>query len=387
MGEVNLRFVHTGDLHIGKKVNELSMLEEQKHVLDQILNIAVENNAECILIAGDVYDKSVPGAEAVELFDDFLTRVSKSGISCVVISGNHDCAERIAFGAEIMSGRGIYMSKVYNGTVNKVEFEDKFGKINVYMLPFLRPANVRRFFENDEIAAGNYNEALACVLNSTEVDTSARNIILAHQFVTAGTQLPETCASEVFSVGGADNVDVSVFDKFDYAALGHIHRCQRIGRDTARYSGSPLKYSFSEVNHKKSVTIIDMQDKGKIEQWQVSLVPLHEMRELKGSIDDILSEDYIAEHEVDVHDYMHITLTDKFVTDAIGRVSAVYPNVMQLDFEDSCAANDIAAIVGGESKNELDIFSEFYKIQNDAELDESQKEIITDIINQCKGEY
>lgn len=381
-----MKFVHTGDLHIGKRVNEISMLRDQEYILDEIIKAAKNNSAECILISGDVYDKSVPSADAVRLFDSFLTSVSKNGMSCIVISGNHDCAERISFGAEIMSEQHIYMSKVYDGTINKVELTDNFGKINVYMMPFLRPSNVRCFFEDEEIAAANYNDAISCALKHTSVDTNERNILLAHQFVTSGLQTPETCDSEVFSVGGVDNIDASVFDKFDYVALGHIHRSQRIGRDTIRYCGSPLKYSFSEINHKKSVTLVNVKEKGCVETEQIPLIPLHEMSEIKGSIADILSVEYISEHKINTQDYMHVTLTDKSVTDAMSKVSSVYPNVMQLDFQNESTSSGINTLDKIGQKSEADIFSEFFKIQNDKELSENQKQIMVDIINQCKGE-
>ena len=239
-----MRFIHLSDLHIGKRVNEFPMLEDQEFILTKILNIIDEQKPDGVIIAGDVYDKSVPSAEAVELFDDFLVRLSKRDMKVFVISGNHDSAERIAFGGRLMDKSGIYMSPVYNGKIEPVALSDEFGDVNIYMLPFVKPSNVRRFFPESEITS--YTDAVKVAIDSMNIDTAKRNILITHQFVTGATRTE----SEDVSVGGTDNVDVSVFDSFDYVALGHIHRSQKCGSEYIRYSGTPLKYSFSEANDK-----------------------------------------------------------------------------------------------------------------------------------------
>ncbi|MBR4942213.1 MAG: exonuclease subunit SbcD, partial [Clostridia bacterium] len=253
-----MKFLHISDLHLGKRVNEFSMLEEQEEILKQLLGIIDAEEPDGILIAGDVYDKSVPSAEAVQLFDNFLADLARRRKQVFVISGNHDSPERIAFGSRIMSSGGIHLSPVYSGKVKPVTMEDEFGSVNVYMLPFIKPAHVRRFFEEEDIE--NYTDALQVAIKAMNLDLSARNVLVAHQFV-AGSSV---CDSEEISVGGTDNVSSAVFSDFDYVALGHIHGPQNCGSERIRYCGTPLKYSLSEAAHHKSATVVELKNKGEL---------------------------------------------------------------------------------------------------------------------------
>lgn len=370
-----MKLIHLSDLHLGKRVNEFSMLEDQEFILTKIINIIDGEKPDAVIIAGDVYDKSVPSAEAVQLFDDFLCRLAKRKLHVFVISGNHDSAERMAFGGRLMEMSGVHMSPVCNGTVKPISLEDEFGRVNFYMLPFVKPANVRRFFEDSEIES--YTDAVRATVESMNVNTAERNVIITHQFVTGA----ERSESEEISVGGSDNVDASVFDCFDYTALGHIHGPQNIGSERIRYCGTPLKYSFSEAKHKKSVTVVELREKGSLEVRTVALEPKRDMREIKGTYAEItLKENYI---NTDTDDYMHITLTDEDdIPDAIGKLRVIYPNLMKLDYDNNrtrtCAKLDIIENI--ELRSPLDLFSEFYENQNNQPMTDGQSEFMESLI-------
>ncbi len=372
-----MKFIHLSDLHIGKRVNEFSMLEDQKYILKVILGIIDEEKPDAVLIAGDVYDKSIPTAEAVQLLDDFLCRLAERKLKTYIISGNHDSAERLAFGGRLMDMSGIHLSPVYDGTVKPHTVNDACGKVNIYMLPFLKPANVRRFFPDSKIES--YTDAIQVVVDHMNVNEDERNIIMTHQFITGASR----SESEEVSVGGSDNVDVSVFDAFDYVALGHIHGPQKIKRETVRYCGTPLKYSFSEVNHKKTVTIVEMEEKEKVEIRTVPLIPLHDMREIKGKYEDIvLKENYDG---TNTDDYMHITLTDEEeIPDVIGRLRVIYPNIMKLDYDNKRTRNQqtLGMAENVETKSPLDLFAEFYEAQNSQPMSENQMEFIQNLISE-----
>lgn len=371
-----MKFVHLSDLHIGKRVNEYSMLEDQEYILTKIINIIDEEKPEGVIIAGDVYDKSVPSAEAVALFDDFLVRLSKRNLSVFVISGNHDSAERIAFGGRLMTGSGIYMSPVYDGDVKPVTLEDEYGKINVWMLPFVKPAHIRRFNEDKEI--GSYTDAVRVAIESLDINSAERNIMITHQFVTGA----DRTESEEISVGGTDNVDVSVFDIFDYTALGHIHRPQNCKSEKVRYCGTPLKYSFSEANDKKSVTVIELGEKGKLDIKTVPLLPMRDMVEIKGKYDEIMLRDFY-ENTTYREDYTHITLTDEEdIPDAIGKLRVVYHNLMKLDY-DNMRTRSMNCIYGAEDveeKSHFELFAEFFEQQNNQPMTEEQSEFVKNLI-------
>ena len=370
-----MKFLHLSDLHIGKRVNEFSMLEDQEYILTKIINIIDNEKPDAVIIAGDVYDKSVPSAEAVQLFDDFLCRLAKRKLQVFVISGNHDSAERMAFGGRLMDISGVHMSPVYNGKVEAISLDDEFGRVNFFMLPFVKPANVRRFFEDAQIES--YTDAVRVAVENMKINADERNVIVTHQFVTGA----EKCESEEISVGGSDNVDASVFDCFDYVALGHIHGPQNIGSERVRYCGTPLKYSFSEAKHKKSVTVVEMGAKDSLEIRTIALEPKRDMREIKGTYAEItLKDNYI---NTNTDDYMHITLTDEEdIPDAIGKLRVIYPNLMKLDYDNkrtrSSAKLDIIQNI--EQRSPLDLFAEFYENQNNQPMTDVQTEFVRTLI-------
>ena len=374
-----MKFIHLSDLHLGKRVNEFSMLEDQEYILTKIINIIDKQKPNGIIIAGDVYDKSVPSAEAVELFDDFLVRLSKRDLKVFVISGNHDSAERFAFGGRLMDKSGIFMSPVYNGEVEPIVLSDEFGEINVYMLPFVKPSNVRRFFPDSEILS--YTDAVKVAVDAMNIDPSKRNILITHQFVTGA----ERTESEDVSVGGTDNVDASVFSGFDYVALGHIHRGQKCGGgDFIRYSGTPLKYSFSEANDKKSVTVVDIKAKGDVSLEYVPLVPKRDMVEIKGTYEELTLKSF-WENTTYHEDYMHITLTDEEdIPDVLTKLRVIYKNIMKLDYDNkrTRTMNEISGVGNVKEKSAYEHFNDFYELQNGQPLTEEQSAFLNDIITQ-----
>ena len=272
-----MKLIHLSDLHLGKRLKEYSLLEDQAYILKRILQIIDDEAPDGVMIAGDVYDKSSPSAEAVSLFDDFLSRLAKRRLKVFVISGNHDSPERIAFGGRIMGEQGVYLSPVYDGEIKPITLHDDYGPVHLYLLPFIKPQHVRRFHEDRENMS--YTEALQCVIDDMQVNAAERNVLITHQFVTGAAR----SESEEISVGGSDNVDASVFAPFDYVALGHIHSPQTCGSPTIRYCGTPLKYSFSEAKDKKSVTVVELRQKGEVEVRAVELLPKRDMVELKGT--------------------------------------------------------------------------------------------------------
>lgn len=372
-----MKFMHISDLHIGKRINGYSMLEDQEYILDKIIEIADSENIDSMLIAGDVYDKSVPSAEAVQLFDDFLFEFLKRNIKVFVISGNHDSAERIAFGSRIMNRGGIYMSPVYEGELSPVTLKDEFGKVNIWMLPFIKPANVRRFFENVDISS--YTDALKTVIDSMNIDKSERNILITHQFVTGA----QRCESEEISVGGTDNVDASVFFDFDYTALGHIHRAQNCKTDNIRYCGTPLKYSFSEAKDIKSVTVAEIKEKGSLYVNTFPLIPMRDMVEIKGKYEDIMFKGFYKDTTYQ-NDYIHITLTDEDdIPDAISKLRTVYHNLMKLSYDNirTRSSNIIDSDTEVQEKSPLELFSDFYILQNNLPMNDKQKVFVKNLID------
>lgn len=370
-----MKFIHLSDLHIGKRVNEFPMLEDQEYILFKILHIIDEEKAEGILIAGDIYDKSVPSAEAVRLFDDFLTKLADRDLPVFIISGNHDSPERIAFGCRLLSSRKIYMSPVFEGKIEPVILSDDHGEICVYMIPFVKPAHVKRYYPDAE--SETYNDALKTVTGGIAVDREKRNILMAHQFITGA----ERCESEDISIGGLDNVDASVFDAFDYTALGHIHGPQHIRSERIRYCGTPLKYSFSEVSHRKSVTVAEFGPKGNVEIHTVPLIPKREMREIKGAYGEICALRNYKDTNTD--DYLHITLTDEEdIYDAIGKLRSIYPNIMKLDYDNRRTRSNqtVSGSENTEQKTPLELFEEFYALQNNTEMSGEQRLFSSELI-------
>ena len=371
-----MKIMHLSDLHIGKKVNGFSMIEDQCYILDEILKVVAEQKPDCILIAGDVYDKSIPSTEATEILDDFLFNLSRLNTHVFVISGNHDSPERLAFGNRLIEASGIHLSPVYNGEVKPFTFNDEYGLFNVYMLPFVKPVNVRRFFEDKQI--DTYTDAVAACIEQMNVDTSARNIIVTHQFVTGATRSD----SEELSVGGSDNVDASVFADFDYVALGHIHGPQNISSDKIRYCGSPLKYSFSESNQTKSITMVDIKEKGNIQVSTIPLIPPRDMVELRGTYNELTSKKFY-ENTTYTTDYVHITLTDEDdVPSALEKLRTIYRNLMKLDYDNTRTRHNavVDAVENVERKSPLQMFSELFEIQNGTNMTEEQTDYVANLI-------
>ena len=314
-----MKLIHLSDLHLGKRVNDFSMLEDQQYILAEILQIIDREKPDGVLIAGDIYDKSVPSAEAVALLDDFLVRLSKRELRIFVISGNHDSPERMAFGGRLMERSGVHLAPVYDGKVEPVVLTDQYGPVKLYLLPFVKPSHVRRCFPEREIAT--YTDAVSAAIEAMEADTAVRNVLVTHQFVTGAAR----CDSEELSVGGTDNVDAAVFDPFDYVALGHIHGPQQVGRETVRYCGTPLKYSFSEAGHKKSVTVVELGAKGAVTIRTIPLKPLRDLVELRGTYEELTLRAFY-EGTSYPRDYIHIILTDEDdIPDAVGKLRIIYP--------------------------------------------------------------
>lgn len=371
-----MKIMHLSDLHIGKKVNEYSMLQDQIYILKEILRIIDNEKVETVIIAGDVYDRSLPPNEALELFDEFLYQLSSRNVNVFVISGNHDSPERISYGGRMMTENKIFLSPVYDGNVKPITLNDDYGEVNFYLLPFVRPADIRRYFPDENIE--NYTDAVKVAIDNMNVDFNERNILVTHQFVT-GAELSE---SEDIIVGGTDNVSGEVFDGFDYVALGHIHREQTVGKDNIRYCGTPLKYSFSEAKHIKSVTILDFNDKGNIEYSKIPLTPFRDMREIRGTYYELtLKSNY---ENTNTDDYLHITLTDEEdIPDAIGKLRSIYPNIMKLDYDNlrTRGSGTVDAIENIESKSPFELFADLFKQQNNQDMSKEQEEIMRNLID------
>ena len=373
-----MKLLHLSDLHLGKRLNEYSMLEDQEYILKKIINVIDVEKPVAVIIAGDIYDKSIPSAEAVKLFDDFLVSLAKRKLEVFVISGNHDSAERIAFGSRIMDASGIHLSPVYDGKVMPITLSDEFGDVVFYMLPFVKPANVRRFYEDEEIIS--YTDAIQCAVSHMSIDSEKRNVLVTHQFVT-GARRSE---SEDISVGGTDNVDATVFESFDYVALGHLHSPQNCSSEKIRYCGTPLKYSFSEAKDQKSVTIVELGAKGSLSVRETTLVPMRDMVEIKGKYNDIMQKSYY-ENTSYQNDYTHVTLTDEEdIVDAIGKIRTVYHNLMKLDYDNKRTRNtsQIDGATDVETKSPLELFSDLYELQNNQPMSDEQKAFVSDLIEQ-----
>lgn len=374
-----MKFLHISDLHIGKRVNEFSMIEDQKYILSRIIEIADEERSDGVLIAGDVYDKPVPSAEAVQLFDWFLTELAGRRKKVFIISGNHDSPERIAFGAQLMSGRDVYVSPVYDGNAARITLHDEYGELFVYLLPFIKPAVVRHALEEEqgENLPESYHDAVKLSVERMGVDAGARNILVAHQFVTGAGR----CDSETVSVGGIDNVDAEIFDLFDYTALGHIHSPQSIKQEKVRYCGTPLKYSFSEADQEKSVSVVELKEKGNVKLHTVSLLPLHDLQKIRGTYLEVSARSFYE--NINTEDYMQITLTDEEdVPDSLLKLRIIYPNLMQLLYDNSRTRQNrqIEAAAEIEQKSELELFEEFYELQNNQPMCEEQIEFVRQLI-------
>lgn len=380
----DMKLAHLSDLHLGKRLNEFSLLEDQRYILGQILNRLEEQAVDGVILAGDLYDKSVPSAEAVRLFDWFLTRLAEKGLPVYAISGNHDSMERIAFGAELMDRHEVYFNPIYDGSIKTVEKEDEFGRIQIHLLPFLKPAMVRQMFPEERIES--YEDAIRVALahgcageEPLLTDASVRHILVAHQFVTGAS----CCDSEELYVGGLDQISADLFEGFDYVALGHIHSPQRIGRETVRYSGTPLKYSFSEANQTKSVPIVELKEKGNVEITFVELTPLRDLRTIRGTYLEVTNREFYQ--QFNPNDYVHITLTDEEdILEGMAKLRTIYPNLMSLSYDNrrTRVQQRIEGARPEEQKTSFELMSDFFLLQNNQEMNEAQKECLMALLEE-----
>ncbi len=373
-----MKFLHTSDLHIGLKLYDYSLYEDQKHILKQIVDIAVKENVDVILLAGDIYDKSVASEEAVSLLDEFISDIYSKGIKVCAISGNHDSADRISFGGRIMDSAGVHFSHTYDGTIKKVVLSDKFGDVNIYLFPFIKPTNVRARYPESEI--NNYTDAVSVALQNTDVDFSQRNILLCHQYVTGSVK----CDSENVTIGGLDNVDADVFEGFDYVALGHIHSPQIIGgNEHIRYSGTPLKYSVSEIRQTKSVTIGEISEKGNLSLNKIELTPLRDVITIKGKLSQILDREFYENINRDC--YVNIILTDEEENySAISEIRKVYPRFLKISYDNTRVNtySEVELFSESSSKTPLELISELYLTQNGMDMTPKQQEALSAMIEE-----
>lgn len=373
-----MKLVHLSDLHIGKRLHEYSLIEDQRYILDCILNIIEDENADGVIIAGDVYDKSVPSEEAVALFDNFLVRLAENKRQTFIISGNHDSAERLSFAGRIIDEAGIHIAEVYSGKTNAYILTDEFGEVCIYMLPFIKPAVVRRFFQDVEISS--YTDGIDVAVKNMDIDKRKRNVLVTHQFVTGALRSD----SEDISVGGTDNVDARVFDGFDYVALGHIHKPQNVGGESIRYCGTPLKYSLSEAKDKKSVTIIELEEKGNMTVRTIPLCPMRDVVELKGTYLELTDKSFYDGSTYD-SDYVYITLTDENdIVDAAARLSVIYKNLLGIRYDNTRTRKntEIKTDALADVKSPLELFSEFYELRNNIPMNNEQTEYLKELIEE-----
>lgn len=372
-----MKILHLADLHLGKRVNEFSMLEDQRYILNQILDIVEEEAVEVVMICGDVYDKGIPPVDAIELLDDFLWKLAEKDCRTLMISGNHDSGDRLGFGKHLFQNSNLFIASQFSGEIEKITIPCGNLPVNFYMLPFVKPVIVNQSLG---IHTQSYQECLRYLIEHTKIDPEEMNLLMAHQFVTAGKENPELSDSETSSLGGIDNVDYRIFDPFDYVALGHIHKPQVMGRPQVRYSGSILKYSFSEIRKEKEVVLLHIEENKKMEMSFRKLKPLRDMREIKGTIRQLMEGEIRLGNQ---EDYMQVTLTDEEeILDAIGKVRTVFPNVMQICLENRRYARQQQIRAEEQDilhQDPLQLFAEFYKMQNNIELEEEEAEKIKTI--------
>ncbi len=376
-----MKLFHLSDLHIGKRVNEFSMIEDQKYILTQILYAADQEKPDGILISGDVYDRTIPTAEAVQVFDAFLTRLSEQKIPAFIISGNHDSAERLAFGSSLMGKSGIYFSKVYDRTVEKIPIQDAYGTVWIYLLPFLRPSTIRHALPERAEEVQSAADAVRIALEQTKIDEKERNVLLAHQFVTGAKR----CDAEELQVGDVDQIPAELFASFEYVALGHIHSPQKVGRETVRYCGAPLKYSFSEAGQEKSITVVELKEKGSVDLRTIPLKPLHDLRKIRGTYLEVTAKSFYENR--DCEDYLQVTLTDEEdVPDGMAKLRTIYPNLMRLEYDNKRTRSnaEVRAAERVEEKSELELFQEFYELQNNQSMTEVQEQFVEELLRGMK---
>ena len=369
-----MKILHLADLHIGKKVNNFCMLEEQKHVLLQALELIKIQNIKAILIAGDVFDKPVPSIASLELFQWFLGELNKLTVKTLIVSGNHDNMDRLAYLSSLLEKSHVFISKSFDGNIQFVQLD---GNINVYLMPYLYPALVRKYYPNSPIK--NYNDAIKLVVDDIKLDNTKTNILLAHQFV-VGSKPPEISESEQKSVGGIDEINYKIFDKFDYVALGHLHCPQKCGNEKIQYAGSILKYSFSEINQNKKFVVLNV-DKNILEFEYYPIRFLHEMKQYSGFIDEFLNKDFYS--KINTDDYIHFILKDEYVLEAKKKLSLIFPNIMLLEFDNAFTRNTNAINCANLAvkKSIFEHFCDFYEMQTNSKLDSNKEKIVVNILN------
>ncbi len=372
-----MRLLHISDLHLGKRLNEFSLYEDQLYILDQIMDKILINKIDTVLISGDIYDKSQPSEDAYNLFDDFLSKLNKNKIKTMIIAGNHDSATRLSFASSILKENNIYISPKYDGVVSKIILNDEYGNINFYLLPFVKPVDVRKYFPDSEI--NDYNDAIKVVIDDLKINKDERNILLSHQFVTGAKQ----SESEI-SVGGSENVSVDVYKDFDYVALGHLHIPQKMTYEYIRYSGSPLKYSFSEIKQDKNLVIIDIKEKNNLSISFDKLIPLHDLKELKGFYNELMDKSFYEGKDFK-NDYLRIILDDEEdIIDALIKMRNVYPNIMRIEYKkfEKIYENINDIMIEDIKKTPYELLEEFYQKQNDKPINSEQQKYIKKIIEE-----
>ena len=377
-----MKFMHLSDLHIGKRLNEFSLLEDQAHILDKILETAKNESVDAVIIAGDIYDRSVPSVEGVRLFDRFITALSEMGIYVFIISGNHDSPERLAFGSGLMARSRVFISPVYEGDIEPVKLSDEFGDIFVYLLPFVKPAQVRHYFPDEKIES--YTQMMEFIVSRMDIDKSKRNILVTHQYA-AGAEKSDS--EETLTAGGTESIDFGVFSNFDYTALGHIHKAQFIGGKSVRYCGTPLKYSFNEEYQEKTLTILELSEKGRISFTEIPLQPLRDMRTIKGTYEELTALSFYGNTNTD--DYIRAILTDEDdVVNAMARLRTIYPNLMTMSYENSRTKADfqINDNYVYEDKSPMEHFSDFFEMVNGSKMSEKQRKFTAELIEKITEE-
>lgn len=370
-----MKFAHLADLHIGKRLYEYSLIDNQRDILNKIVELIKKYNLDGVVISGDIYDKSVPPVDAVGIMDEFLSTLVKLDIFIIIIGGNHDSVARLSFGSKILEKSRVFISPVFNGNIEKVELSDQFGSINFYLLPYIRPINVKRVYQ--DFSGDSFTEALKFVIDRINPDKSMRNVLVAHQFVT-GAQKSD---SEELYVGGSENVDYTLFDDFDYVALGHLHMPQNVGRDTVRYAGTPLKYSFSEISHKKSMTIVDIKQKGDIQIQEILLNPMCDLVELRGSLNELVSNS--IESSVDKKSFVKITLTDEVLkNNALDILKNFYPCIVSIGYDNSMTKDNklIRKAEKSEEQEPQQIVEELFVQQNNRAMNADERDLINKLV-------
>lgn len=378
-----MKFFHLSDLHIGKQLHFYSMREEQRAVLKEIVQYAKEEKPAAIVIAGDVYDKSVPSAEAVAVFDEFVRDLSELSIKILVISGNHDSPERLEFASSFLEKGDLYIAGLppvkETDHIKKVTCEDEFGDVCFWLLPFLKPAYVRGVFPEEETLS--YTEAVKKLIKREQIDKEIRNVLISHQFFTAAGHEPSRSDSETVYVGGAGNVDISAIMDFDYGAMGHIHKAQKVGEDRFRYCGTPLKYSAGESRDKKSLTVVTLGKKGeKPEIKELPLHPLRDVQQYKGKFEELM--------ELGTDDYVSLTLTDeKMPYQPRERLEKVFPNILELKVENTRTERELSGLSGEfRISDPYSLFKQFYEEIHGISMTEKEQGIVKEILEQVQEE-